>query len=507
MTGTFDPKARDRLSLCMIVKDEEAMIARCLAAAAPYVAEMIVVDTGSTDRTVEIAMAAGAKVISHPWMDDFSAARNASLEAATRAWALVLDADEEFTCADPSALAAAVLRDDVAGYSLTFKNLRDDGRSAHARLFRLFRRDREGMRYRGELHEQVAAVADGLVSMGGCVRGIEVVHHGYLSSVIESKNKAARNRQLSERLVGSRPEDPFAWYARGTSLVDTDERLACFERARSLLAGAGARARDPWVAMLYLRLGDQLLLSGRMPEAAAVADEAARAFPHQPEFPLIKVRAITSQGQTDGVAQLLATCLDLLAKGRTLEAEPAELEAEARSMLALSSMAAQAWDEAEAELKLALAIARPDSVLPARAMGLLCARTGRLAEARTHLERVLPYAEGEASLLAALSEVLVGLGSWAEAFDLLGQLEQNPAAQERIDEAVEALLARETPERALSVLTGWYELDPTHADACYWLGSMAMHVDEPDVARTLWNKAIVARPGFARAERALAAME
>src|SRR3712207_9594713 len=82
------------LSLCMIVKDEEAMLGRTLAAIREHVDEIVVVDTGSQDRTVEIAESFGAKVVHHEWTGDFSEARNVSLEAATSDWIIYLDADE-----------------------------------------------------------------------------------------------------------------------------------------------------------------------------------------------------------------------------------------------------------------------------------------------------------------------------------------------------------------------------------------------------------------------------
>ena len=88
------------LSLCMIVKDEEEMLPRSLAAVKDAVDEMIVVDTGSTDRTVEIAESFGAKVLHHEWTGDFSAARNVSFDAATSDWIVYLDADEVLIAED-----------------------------------------------------------------------------------------------------------------------------------------------------------------------------------------------------------------------------------------------------------------------------------------------------------------------------------------------------------------------------------------------------------------------
>jgi glycosyltransferase involved in cell wall biosynthesis len=84
-----------RISLCMIVKNEEHCLRRCLDSVRDYVDEMIIVDTGSTDHTVEIAKSYHAQIYHHPWENDFSKHRNQSLSYATGDWILQLDADEE----------------------------------------------------------------------------------------------------------------------------------------------------------------------------------------------------------------------------------------------------------------------------------------------------------------------------------------------------------------------------------------------------------------------------
>src|SRR5207249_480278 len=85
------------LSLCMIVRDEEPRLPSCLESIAPYVDEIVVVDTGSTDRTREVARDWGARVYEMPWPDSFAAARNQSLELARGSWILRMDADDEIT--------------------------------------------------------------------------------------------------------------------------------------------------------------------------------------------------------------------------------------------------------------------------------------------------------------------------------------------------------------------------------------------------------------------------
>ena len=83
-----------RLSLCMIVRNNEETIGDCLQSIRPWVDEMIIVDTGSTDRTPQIAADLGAKLFAFPWCDDFSAARNVSLEHATGQWLFWMDSDD-----------------------------------------------------------------------------------------------------------------------------------------------------------------------------------------------------------------------------------------------------------------------------------------------------------------------------------------------------------------------------------------------------------------------------
>ena len=94
------PGTRGTVSLCMIVKNEEKHLARCLHSVKPVVDEIVIVDTGSTDRTKEIGVAFGAHVADFPWVDDFSKARNFALSQASGDWILVLDADEILSARD-----------------------------------------------------------------------------------------------------------------------------------------------------------------------------------------------------------------------------------------------------------------------------------------------------------------------------------------------------------------------------------------------------------------------
>ena len=116
------PEAKRRgisLSLCMIVKDEEKNLPRCIASLLPVVDEIVVADTGSADRTKEIAQVFGARVIEVLWEDNFSAARNAALDEARGDWVLIMDADEVISAQDYEAIRA--LLGASAGRNIAYK--------------------------------------------------------------------------------------------------------------------------------------------------------------------------------------------------------------------------------------------------------------------------------------------------------------------------------------------------------------------------------------------------
>src|ERR1039458_10210098 len=106
------------LSLAMIVRDGAATLRKCLASAAPIVDEMVVVDTGSVDGSQEIARSMGAKVMEMQWQNNFSLARNRSIDACRSPWILVLDADEQLKPPEGTILQDALSDQTTIGYYL-----------------------------------------------------------------------------------------------------------------------------------------------------------------------------------------------------------------------------------------------------------------------------------------------------------------------------------------------------------------------------------------------------
>ncbi len=133
--------AEATLSLCLIVRDEEAMLPGLLEACAGLWDELVAVDTGSQDGTVALLEAAGARVLHQGWADDFAAARNVGLEAATGDWVLVLDADERPSPGFGTQLRAAMADPGIGAATVLMRNHLAHGHSRDVPLLRAFRRE------------------------------------------------------------------------------------------------------------------------------------------------------------------------------------------------------------------------------------------------------------------------------------------------------------------------------------------------------------------------------
>ncbi len=234
----------DRISLCMIVRDEEQNLSRCLESVAGAVDEIVVVDTGSTDDTRQIASEFGARVHSFPWNDSFSDARNASLERATGDWILFLDADEELAKESRDVLRRLTAEGTAEGYFVKIINyLGGEGwiEPCPDLVFRLFR-NRPDYRFRGAVHEQIVDVILEKNSQARyqVAEDLVILHHGYLNRQIQEKDKKHRNLELIRRELAAAPENRLLRYHYGVELY----RAERYEEAAAELIRA-ANGIDP----------------------------------------------------------------------------------------------------------------------------------------------------------------------------------------------------------------------------------------------------------------------
>lgn len=275
------------VSLCIIAKDEENFISSCINSARPLVDEIILVDTGSADRTAELARQAGAKAFSFLWADDFSAARNFSLDQASGHWVLVLDADEVLEPVSPDEFRSLLEAPAVEGYFVNIQSyLGEGGGTTLDQVVRLFK-NRPEYRFEGDIHEQVATSIKKHNHGGGLSFSKLLVHHfGYLDRQVREKNKHKRNISVIKKGLRKSPGNAFLHYSLGIEYYQSGQTARGneqMEKALRLLKGDEGYLRDVLVS-----LGLGLLQAGDSAGLAKMLGGALAMLPGDPDLHLIR---------------------------------------------------------------------------------------------------------------------------------------------------------------------------------------------------------------------------
>jgi glycosyltransferase involved in cell wall biosynthesis len=230
-----------RLTLCMIVKNEETFLEGCLASVRDVVDAMVIVDTGCTDGTLAIARKYGARIVPHAWNDDFAAARNAALEHVPGGFVLVLDADERLAPGAKRALRKALARNDLDCGLLPLHDASrmdaklDEVLSGRARrqdpqlLPRLLRRTPD-LRWEGVVHEQVTDWArkhPRIVAVDA-----PIVHYGAVPELRAARAKSDRNLKLLEKRARLEPDNPIVLAYLARELERKGQAARALETAR-----------------------------------------------------------------------------------------------------------------------------------------------------------------------------------------------------------------------------------------------------------------------------------
>lgn len=274
------------LSLCMIVKNEDQNIKSCLSKVVDFVDEIIIVDTGSTDNTKNIASEFTKKVYDFKWCNDFSKARNFAISKAANDWILVLDADEFVT---------NFFRDNVNKFIKNSLNKKKVGRVQRInimedpngnkkyieRVNRLF--NRNYFNYEGIIHEQIR-------DLNGETYETEIVdiiveHVGYTKEVLHRTDKIKRNISLLEVAVKNDSEDPYLYFQLGKSyymMKDYKTSVLYFEKALSFELDF----RLEYVEDLVETYGYALINSGRYSEAL-ILENCIEIYSELPDFQFV----------------------------------------------------------------------------------------------------------------------------------------------------------------------------------------------------------------------------
>jgi GT2 family glycosyltransferase/tetratricopeptide (TPR) repeat protein len=336
------------VSLCMIVRNEEGNLAACLSSVKDLVQEIVVVDTGSTDRTVEIAREHGASVIETTWPDSFAAARNISVEHATGDYVFWMDADDRLDEANRAALKeifASLRRGEMVGYSMKCVCLPDPASGAttvvdHVRLFPRH----PTVRWRYRVHEQILPA---LRRAGGAVRftGVQIHHVGYQDPALRAR-KLERDIRLLALENQEHPDDPFTLFNLGSVLLELGRPSEALPPlVRSL---ARSHVSDSIVRKLYALISSAHKAQGQSQQALQVCRDGRRHYPDDAELLFREAVLRREAGDLSGSA----TCLERLLTAKESEhfasLDPALRGYRARAVLADVYVEQARTDDAEA---------------------------------------------------------------------------------------------------------------------------------------------------------------
>ena len=213
------------LTLSMIVKNEEDNLAGCLDSVRDVVDEIVIVDTGSTDRTREIAKKFNAKIFDFEWVNDFAAARNEALKHSTGEWVLYLDADERLDEISKANIRNLLMNsgDEIGGFICTIESdhfqlngSTERHRGGYPRIFRNYGFPK--ISFQGRVHEQITP---SIFALGKSINFSDIVieHLGYNQSREVMEAKVKRNYAMLIEHVQEEPLNAYAWYQLGQTLA------------------------------------------------------------------------------------------------------------------------------------------------------------------------------------------------------------------------------------------------------------------------------------------------
>ncbi|MEM9137860.1 MAG: glycosyltransferase [Cyanobacteria bacterium P01_F01_bin.42] len=391
------------LALCMIVKNEAARLPDCLKSVQGWVDEMVIVDTGSSDNTVEIARSFGAAVHHFAWTDDFAEARNYSLQKVESDWVLVLDADEVML---PDAIARldAIMR---SPNTLLITLLREEVGAKQGPLSlisRLFRNHPE-IKFRRPYHELVDDSISSLQAQDSRWR-VETLdipairHFGYQEDVIQSQEKYERLQRLLAKAVRQYPEDAYLRSKLGGLQCD----LKMYAQARTTLeAGLALVENEPAVRYeLYYHLGLVCTAQGLVKEAETAYQQAlGQSYPN-----LLKIGAVLNLGSlylNHGAPEL---AFKQFKQGVRISPNLAI----AHYNLGLALKGANRLSEAIAAYEQAIALS-PNYAAAYQNLGVVYFKLGNIAESRQHFDQAVRlYQQVDPNQAAQLQQGMKELG-------------------------------------------------------------------------------------------------
>jgi len=273
------------ISLCMIVKNEEKNIVRCLNSVKDYVDEILILDTGSSDQTPLLAEQMGAIVHYGSWENDFSKARNLSKQHARGKWILFLDADEEISQETGQRLRQLAQRSEVAAYTFSIINYTTNDKNSQKQIginLRMFKNN-PSYTFEGAIHEQVKpSIVRNNPSAVILHSNLSITHYGYCADNPHRKQKNLRNIEILEKVLKEKPTNDYNHYNLGVSYYVNGQ----LEKAKKhfQLAINYASRKASYLPALYRNFAVCLNDLGEYEGALSLIAEGLTHYPDYPDL-------------------------------------------------------------------------------------------------------------------------------------------------------------------------------------------------------------------------------
>ena len=267
------------ISLCMIARNEEKWLKMSLGSAKQWVDEIILVDTGSQDRTMELAREFGARIFQHRWQNSFALHRNQSLEYARGDWLLILDADEKLDQKTAPFLAGLTQIPECDAYFVDILHLSSDGGHTLQSTPRFFRNN-AGLQFKGNIHETLIGLK------GKCLRSpLRLIHHGFAQGPQVMRQKNLRNLALIRNWVEKEPKNPTALtYLAQTQMIWPETAQQALTAGLKALELAKARKTPArMLVRIYHPIWISLTQLERHGEVVLWANECRNSLPDYPD--------------------------------------------------------------------------------------------------------------------------------------------------------------------------------------------------------------------------------
>jgi len=298
------------ISLCMIVKNEEKNISRCLKSVTHYVDEILILDTGSMDKTPALAQQLGAEVYYGTWENDFSKARNESIKHARGEWILFLDADEEIPEETGRILRGLAQEQEVEAYTFSILNFTTKDKDSQKQIginLRMFKNN-PLYTFEGKVHEQIKSSILKANSVAKIVHsGLTIIHYGYCTDNINRKEKNLRNIRMLEEAVTENPMDDFSHYNLAVSYYVSGQLEMAkkhFQPAKQLVS-----PKAKYLPALFRNFTVCLFDLVHYEEALNLLNEGLSYYPDYPDLYYLKGQIFTALKLYPYAQQCFENCL------------------------------------------------------------------------------------------------------------------------------------------------------------------------------------------------------